>query len=461
MRTIYKRARIIFLLILFVVAGLAAIMTTFVLHGNEYVMKSANRHLYSGGALVCGGSITDRNGYTLVSTVNGERYYTDDYMKRVSMLHIIGDDVGYITGVQSLYSSELVGYNLLFGVNNSINSGGNTVSLTLDSNVCAAALSALDGQKGTVGIYNYKTGEIICDVSTPSYDVRNKPSGINDDESGQYSGVYLNKLFYGQYVPGSVFKTVTACCAIDNISDIWDRSYTCTGSWTAPDGKEIICNDVHGTVSFEQAFNRSCNCVFAQLAIELGAKKLTATVNALGLTSSLSFDRISTAKGKFDVSDATSSDLGWAGFGQYTDIVNPCAIMVMMGAIANDGVAVKPYYVKEISDGNIASYTAKTQTAGTYMSVQTAKSLQKILRSTVTDYYGESKFWGLEIAAKSGTAELDGDTASHSWFAGYSEKEDFPYAFVVIVENGGSGYYNAGTIAGSVMQTAYQYLSED
>lgn len=459
MRTIYSRARIILLLVLFVVAGLVAVMATYLIHGDEYVMKQANRHLFSGGALTCGGTITDRNGDVLVDTVDGSRHYTDDYMKRVSMLHIIGDDYGYISGVQSNYSSELVGYNLVMGVFNSVNSGGNTLTLTLDSDVCATALYALDGQKGTVGVYNYKTGEIICDVSSPSYDVRNKPSGIDDDDSGQYSGIYLNKLFFGQYAPGSVFKTVTACCAIDNIPNVFDRTFTCDGSWIAPDGQEIICNDVHGTVTFEQAFNQSCNCAFAQLAIELGGAKLTSTVKKLGLLDPISTDRISTARGKFDVSSASSSDLGWAGFGQYTDIMNPCAIMVMMGAIANDGVAVRPYFVKNIMNKGIPSYTGRTETLGTYIGASTAASLQRILRSTITDYYGESKFWGLEVAAKSGTAELGGDIASHSWFAGYSQREDFPYAFVVIVENGGGGYANAGTIAGTVMQAAYEALN--
>ena len=458
MRTIYNRAKIILLLALVVVAGLVFIAATYCIHGNEYVMKSVNKHLYSGGALVCGGEICDRNGYTLVNTVDGERNYCDNIMKRKSMLHIIGDQYGYITGVQSLWSSELVGYNLFYGVNNSVASGGNTLTLTLDSDVCAAALNALNGQKGTVGVYNYKTGEIICDVSTPTYDVYNKPDDIDEDESGKYNGIYLNKLFYGQYTPGSVFKTVTACCAIENISDIWDREFTCTGEWTAPDGQQIICNDVHGTISFEQAFNCSCNIAFAQLSIELGGDKLTEVTNRLGLTGDITTDRITTAKGKFDVSNASSSDLGWAGFGQYTDIANPCAIMVMMGAIANNGKAVKPYFVESVASRGVASYSAKTEYLGTYMSESTAQSLQKILRSTITDYYGESKFWGLEICAKSGTAELDDDVESHSWFAGYSQRDDMPYAFVVIVENGGGGYANAGTIAGYVMNAVYDYI---
>ena len=95
------------------------------------------------------------------------------------------------------------------------------------------------------------------------------------------------------------------------------------------------------------------------------------------------------------------------------------------------------------------------------MSNETATKLQQILRSTVTDYYGEGNFYGLEISAKSGTAEISDEIASHSWFAGYSSLPDFPYAFVVIVENGGSGYYNAGSIASYVMQRAYYLLNNN
>ncbi|HHU84560.1 MAG TPA: penicillin-binding protein [Clostridiales bacterium] len=458
MRTIYNRAKVILILCLVVVVGLTAVMTTFVLHGNEYVMKPQNQHLYSGGALTCGGTIVDRNEKVLVSSNESGRYYNDSSSIRKSTLHVIGDQYGYIKGIEARYSSELVGYNLPLGIFNAQKSAGNTLKLTIDADLCSYALDCLGGQKGAIGVYNYRTGEIICNVSSPTYDLLNKPSGMDENEN--YSGVYLNKLLYGQYVPGSVYKVVTACCAIENIPDIMDRTFSCTGSWKVPGGGEVICNDNHGTLTFEQAFNQSCNVAFGQIAIELGADKLTKTVKELGLISSIQTDRTSTAVGKFNLKDASDEDIAWAGFGQYTVVANPCSIMVMMGAIANNGIAIQPYSVSSI-DGIFNSYEASTSVLGSYMSNETATKLQQILRSTVTDYYGEGNFYGLEISAKSGTAEISDEIASHSWFAGYSSLPDFPYAFVVIVENGGSGYYNAGSIASYVMQRAYYLLNNN
>lgn len=462
MNTIYKRCKILFLLVAFVVAGMSVLAGTFIVKGNEYVIKSANRHLYSGGVLISGGRVLDRNGVTLSRIYDGERIYSDYSSYRRSTLHLVGDQYGFIAnGVQTTWASELIGYNLITGVFNAGENGGNDLRLTVDADVNAAALSALDGRKGCVGVYNYKTGALLCDVSAPTYDVYDKPSNsdIEDDTTGRYTGLYLNKLFAGQYVPGSVFKTVTAVCAIENIPDVFSRTFRCEGEWTAADGKAIICNDEHGYVTFEEAFNQSCNVAFAQLAIELGANRLQKTADKLGLNAGFRTDRIMTAKGSVDLSGASVSDLGWAGFGQYTDIVNPAAIMTMMGAIANGGVAVKPYFVDSVSSPSGANvYSASTSELGTYMTPQTASLMDGILRSTVTDYYGESKFEGLRVCAKSGTAEVGGGLEPHAWFAGYSQREDFPYAFVVVVENGGSGYNTAGSVASEVLDALYYAL---
>lgn len=457
MRTTYKRAKALLLVVLFVISGMTAILFDFAVNGEKYAMKPVNQHLYKNGVLVKGGSILDCEGEALIATVDGKRVYSESPRVRMSMLHTLGDQYGFIaTGVQSTFSSELIGYNLVTGIFNATKGKGNDLYLTMDDDICIAALKAMNGRKGCVGIYNYKTGEILCNFSSPTYDVYDKPQDIDSDEDGKYSGIYLNKLLFAQYVPGSVFKVLTAACAIDNIPDIFSRSFYCDGSWTAPDGQDIICNDSHGTLTFEQALNRSCNCAFAQIGIELGRDKLTQAAKKVGLLDGVTIDRNTTAKGKLDLSTASSSQLGWASFGQYTDIANPAAIMIMMGAIANGGTAIRPYYVDCVKSGEFTKvYSAKTEALGNYFSATTANSLKSMLRSTVTDYYGEGQFEGLELCAKSGTAEINNSVKPHSWFAGFCDREDFPYAFVVVVENGGSGYYTAGSVAAEVLQTAF------
>ena len=450
MRNTTKRTRIIIPLILAFFVGLGLMLTDFIMHGDQWVSKSVNSHVYENSELTVAGTIYDRNGETLVSTENGKRVYHDDYNVRVATLHAVGDSGGYIaTSVQNLYRSNLIGYNFANGLFSTVSSDeGCDITLTLNAQVCADAYDAMDGDKGTVLVYNYKTGEIICMVSAPTYDPQNKPDDINTDTSGRYDAVYLNRAITGVFTPGSTFKVVTAICAINNIPDLYSRTFTCTGKYHVADG-DVICNGVHGEVNFERALNVSCNSTFAQLANELGSEALTQTVRDMGFGKSITISKAKTVRSTFDVSNATGLDLGWAGIGQYTTLVNPCQMLMFMGAIANEGKAITPYLVEDSSElVNLKG----VESSNISLSQQTALQIKKLLRSNVMNYYGDSKFPNLEMCGKTGSAEVK-DARSHAWFVGFSQRYDFPYAVVVCLENGGIGYNDAIPVANKVMQS--------
>lgn len=456
MKTIASRAKILYLLIAVFLAGALLLAVGGIRHGSEYAMNARNRHIYSGNVLVRGGRVLDRSGVVLSATNETGRVYNEDRDVRKAFLHTLGES-GYISGgVLESYSAELVGFNLLTGVFAARELGGNDLRLTLDASLNAAAYRAFDGRHGAAGVYNYKTGEIVCMVSSPSYDPTDKPDTIEDDEA--YDGVYLNKFLYGQYVPGSVFKIVTAACALQNIPDVLTRTFTCDGAYEAADGS-VICNDVHGTLTLREAFNQSCNSVFASLADELGAERLRQTAEQLGVMESLPVSRQHTAKGSYDASGASHADVGWSGIGQYTDLVNPCNMMTLAGAIAGNGVAVLPYYVQGVyaADGSLVS-DESLHGSRTYIDAATAAVLKDFMRSTVTDYYGERYFPSMQMGAKTGTAEVGGEKRPHAWMVGFSLREDFPYAFAVIVENGGSGYTAAGSVASDIMGALFDSL---
>lgn len=453
MNTISSRAKVLYAFIALFLAGALLLGATFVVHGDEYAMNPRNRHIYNGNTLIAGGRVLDRNGKTLTAVEDGERVYHDSSLIRRATLHVLGESGFIAGGVLEKYSAELVGYDLIKGVFTAREKGGNDLRLTLDADLCAEAYDAMEGRKGALGIYNYKTGEIVCMVSAPAYDVLNKPEDIDSDPA--YDGAYLNKFLYGLYVPGSIFKTVTAACAIENIPDILTRRFYCGGEYKAADGA-VICNDVHGELSFEEAFNRSCNTVFAQIADELGAKKLEATAIRMGVTSSFPVNRGNTAKGSIDLSHASHTDLGWAGIGQYTDTVDPCNMMMLAGAVANGGKTPLPYFVDGVYDTDgrrlIDERSEKSQTL---LEVPTASILKQFMRSTVTDWYGDGMFPEMKVAAKTGTAEVGEGLAPHSWMIGFSTRDDFPYAFAAVVENGGSGYSGAGELAAYVMRQLF------
>ncbi len=118
--------------------------------------------------------------------------------------------------------------------------------------------------------------------------------------------------------------------AIERMPDLFDRTWTCTGSTQVGDGA-ITCPRAHGEQDISSALANSCNGVFALLAGELGEDVLEEYTVRAGLTSSYRVSGLNTAAGSFDFDGLTANELGWAGVGQYNDLANPCALMVYMG----------------------------------------------------------------------------------------------------------------------------------
>ncbi|MBQ8228893.1 MAG: penicillin-binding protein [Clostridia bacterium] len=452
MKNTTKRAYVLFAVLIAFFVGFTILIYTFIMNGSDWATNKANRHLYSDGSISAAGSIYDCNGEILAQTVDGNRRYNESSSVRKATLHTIGDLNGFIaTGVQYTYRHTLTGYDFINGISSIVQYGkGNDIHLTIDSDVCEVAYKALNGRKGAVGVYNYKTGKIICMVSAPTYDPKNKPSDIDTNE--KYEGVYLNRVLSGLYTPGSTFKVITAASAIENIPDIYQREFKCTGKYDTGDGT-VICNSTHGTVNFEEALNKSCNSAFAQIAIELGSEKLTLTAQELGFNTDVTVDGIASPETSiFDVSKATKVDLGWAGIGQYITLANPYQMMMVMGCIANSGVTVEPYVVDYIQSPKLIRDITQPQTSEEItLTSDVANKLKTLLRSNVKNYYGDKKFPGLEMCGKTGTAQID-DGEPHSWFVGFSQNSSTPYAIVAVVENGGSGLSAAGNVANKVMQ---------
>lgn len=458
MKSISRRALSLYLIIVLFLAGCGLLFYNLVTNSSDWAMNRVNKHLYSSGNLATAGDITDINGNILASTENGQRIYNESKNVRLATLHTVGDSAGFIaSGIQTSFKDELTGYTLVDGVYNLKRYGkGNDITLTLNSEICAAAYKALGNRKGTVGVMNYKTGELICVVSTPTYDIKNKPDDINTDTTDKYEGIYMNRFFSGLYTPGSTFKVITAACAIENIPDIYSRTFQCDGKSLIGEGY-VICNGTHGEIDFETAMNKSCNCAFAKIADELGSEKLTLTAERLGFNSKkvTVSDKISCAKSKLNLTEAKPLDIGWAGIGQYTTLINPCQMLTVVSAIANGGVANAPYLVSEITnpEGEVI-FTEKTRETGEYFNYSVAKSLDNILRSNVKNQYGDWYFPNLNMCGKTGTAEIsdDEDAKPNALFVGYSQNEETPFAIIVVVENTTSAIKSAVPIASTVMK---------
>lgn len=377
-------------------------------------------------------TITDRNGTILAKMGGGEKSYAEDANTRIACYHVTGDYIGNVgTGALSSFKSKLSGFNLITGIEEQEDVN---LQLTIDAELNLKAYEALNGRSGAVMIYNYKTGEVICMASSPSIDPLNPPETLPD-------GVYINRCISAAFTPGSVFKLVTLTAALENIDDIYQRTFTCTGSLDVK-GVAVNCTGTHGQQTIEQALANSCNSAFAEISLELGPDIIAQYAQKLGITTSLKLDSISTQTGNYDKDSSMSAAMAWSGIGQYNDLVCPYAMMRLAGAYANNGTVVEP------------SLLGQSDTKTQLMSSDTAQKVASMMNYNVVYHYGQSTFPGLNISAKTGTAEVGDGKAAHGWFVGFLSDDEHPYAFVCIVENGGSGLGAAGSVINTVLQAA-------
>lgn len=185
MNRVASRGTIAILLALLLVAGLGFFVAEYAVKAEQWVMFSGSPHVYSGGNINCG-KVVDAEGTLLLNMEDG-RVYADSYDLRRSTIHWLGDRYGNIDApALPAHAAELAGYDLFNGVYAYGDAGG-IAKLTLSGEVQTAALEAMEGRKGTVAVYNYQTGAILCSVTTPNYDPDNEPD-LENDPDGLYEG---------------------------------------------------------------------------------------------------------------------------------------------------------------------------------------------------------------------------------------------------------------------------------
>ena len=435
MNRVVGRSAILLILVVSLTAGMFVFVLDYFANADDWVMTEGSPHVYTDYSSVSG-LITDRNGVLLMDTTDG-RVYTKNELLRKSIIHWLGDRQGNIYAPTiGHYAAQLTGHSLINGLYVYGNDGG-TVTLTLSAQAQMAALEALGDRKGTVAVYNYKTGEILCAVTNPTYDPDNVPD-IAGDTEGLWEGAYINRFLKGAYIPGSIFKIVTTAAALETVPDIQERTFFCAGV-TEYGIDKVTCMSKHGKQTLKEAFRNSCNCAFAQIAGLLGGETLQSYAEAMGVTGKLTFDGVTTAPGSIQAAGEADVMVAWSAIGQHKDLINPCQFLTMVGAVANGGVGATPYIVEGIDGGGWGSYQAQTTHTDRLISQETAQILQAFMRNNVEDYYGDENFPGMTVCAKSGTAEVGGGKTPNAMFTGFVADEEYPLAFIVIVENGGYG----------------------
>ncbi len=431
---------------------------------------------------VSAGDIYDRNHVLLAYTDDdGKRSYASDDDIRLATAHLIGDNLGQTLGAQALFSKYLLGFEQDLSVHlsrlfNGTEQKGADITLTADASLCAYAHSLLGDKRGAVFLMNYKTGEVIINTSSPEFD----PSQMEEYSSGNLTfaeGSMVNRATMGRYTPGSVFKIITTVAALRYIPNVENRTFLCEGplvfekesgsladtgiDYDQHESPEIEYallsdhnNEIHGTMTLEDAFIHSCNVVFAGLALEIGADNMKKTAELLGFNGEYLFEELVAYCGTYEPGE-TEFNIAWSGVGQDTDIVTPIQMTLITAAVANDGIAMKPKLLKTVHGTDFLPYKSmESETYQTLLKGNEAEFLQQCMLGVVKDGTGKkASVVGCSVAGKTGTAEISssGEILPHAWFTGYIDSDAYPYAITVIVERGGGGGTVAAPIAGDIL----------
>ena len=421
------------LLAALVICGMALYVLRYVEHGKEWALYFSQANTGSAGQIV------DRSGIMLAYFDGTQRHFSPERIMRAANYHVTGDYWGRTgTGLITRFWGNTQTFSLLTGTTRAEDL---RLELNIDARLNAQIYRSLgEGSSGCMLLCNYRTGELLGMVSTPSVDPI-------DGNNTPREGAYINRCISAAFTPGSIFKLITAAAAIENLRDLDKRSWYCEGGNKIA-GVEFTCIADHYTQNFEQALANSCNIAFSQIAVELGQQRLIRYVTDYGFLDSHSLDGIPTAQGSYPLEFVGDPETGWSGIGQSTDTVVPYSMLRFLCAVANGGTLIEPHMIR---GGEAPEVRVLVKPA-------TAERLTELMRNNaVTHYNADTLFPGMAICAKTGTAEL-GDGDSHSWFVGFLDDEEHPYAFVTLVERGGFGLTKAGSVTSEVLKWAVENL---
>ena len=419
------------------------------------------------------GEIRSHDGAVLAKTVTDEEgNETRVYPYANEYAHAVGFATYGKSGVEAAANYQLMTShaNIIDGVINDLrgrkNPGDNVIT-TLDSRLQDISYSALGDFRGAVIVMNPKTGAIYAMVAKPNFDPNTLAETWDEMVSDASNSQLLNRATQGLYPPGSTFKMVTSLAYFRRYHDFSRFHYECTGEYEVGSIK-VHCfkGTVHGEEDYTAAFARSCNTAFSQIGLDLGASALTRTADSLLFGESLPSD-IPASKSRWSLTnDSGDAEVVQTAFGQGKTLVTPYHMALIVSAVANDGVLMKPRLIDHVENASGMTLT-KTRPARyrQLLTASEASALRNLMTAVVTDGSASALYGrGYEVAGKTGSAEYvtsEGNIGTHSWFVGFTGGDDPDLAIAVLAEDGGAGSSTAVPIAGEILDTYYAGIDEE
>ena len=328
---------------------------------------------------------------------------------------------------------------------------GEDIKLTIDAMTQEKIYSKFKDVKSAVVDINYKTGEILALVSTPSYDNNLFSLGMTEEEWNKLQNdenASMYPRFLATYVPGSSIKPIVAAIGLDANSFKPDDDF---GNYGLKWQKDKEWKDFYITTlnenrgentvnNLRNALVYSDNIYFAQAALKIGKDKLCDGFNKFGFNENVDFIQ------NIQISEygeiANDKDLASTGYGQAKLMVNPILMASIYSCFANDGNMIKPYLEYEKNDKNrVKIYKSNV------INSENANIIKDDLIQVVKEGTGkEANIEGKTVAGKTGTAEIkaskdDKAGTEIGWFDAFDEDGNLIVSMVENVENkGGSNY---------------------
>ena len=362
---------------------------------------------------------------------------------------------------------------------------GASVILTLDARlqkVAEDALAAAAGDKrtGAAVMLDVNTGEVLVLASYPSVDPNKWVKGISGDEwktiRDDPRKPMLDKAIAGGYPPGSIYKMISSCAALETTRMTTQTSFTCTGGLHAGSAHQRFgCwkPNGHGTVDYFAGLAGSCDVYFYNLCLEAG---LTSDALAdysrrfglgeptkIGLQGEID-GLVPDQRWKLDARRGSwhQGDTLHMVIGQGDLVVSPLQMAAVTAAVANGGTLVHPHLVKKLIWPPSWDQPPREISPGTTRSVnvkpETLAIVRQAMRQAVTSHDGTGKALaklGIPVAGKTGSAEHYPGKPPHAWFCCFAPYDKPQYAVTIFVSEGGHGGSVAAPIAGKILAAAF------
>ena len=349
---------------------------------------------------------------------------------------------------------------------------GKTLEISMDYNIqkyCEQAAEKVMREKQADGVsillMNPQNGEILSMVNVPEFNL-NDPFELNTGEELEgeklqdaLNAMWRNRCINDTYEPGSTFKIITSAACLEEGVVTPEDTFSCPGYRMVED-RRIRCHKVggHGSETFVQGIQNSCNPVFIDIGLRLGAERFYDDFQQFGLLDLTGIDLPGEAGTiMHQVENIGLVELATISFGQSFQ-VTPVQMAVTVSSIINGGRRVTPHFGKAVLDreGNVLETLSYEERSGV-VSEKTSKTMQTLLEGVVANGSGKNAYIeGYSIGGKTATSQTLPRSANKyiSSFIGFAPAED-PQVLGMVVIHNPQGIYYGGTIAAPVLRSIF------